>query len=476
MNKSLISVITAALTATAVSGEVILPDIVGNNMVLQQESDALVWGWCSPGKSVTIESSWDKSPVTATADSDGRWTVRLHTPEASMNPQKLRISGDGSDITLADILIGEVWLCSGQSNMEMPIMGFWTQPVEGAAEAIASAGRYPSIRVAKVPKSVAEVPQSRVVSPWRVSNPRNAREFSALAYFFARELTDLLSVPIGIIDCSYGGTKLESWMNADRLAQYHDIDLEKEKNDSTFNLWYRANLMYNAMLHPLKGYTVKGFLWNQGESNVGQDNIYAQRQRDFVKDLRHEWDDDNLPFLFVELPGWNYSDPEGDSAARFRECQHKAASITPNSAIVCTSDLVYPYEIEDIHARKKREIGQRLAWLAGEKAYGIDGLPTEYPQFSSMNVEADKAVLTFKNAPCGLSPHVSLEGFEVAGKDRIFYPAVAVENPQTLEIEVMKPEDVDRIEAVRYNFKNFAIGKVHNTFGLPLIPFRTDNW
>lgn len=472
----ILSVLPAACCALCVSAAISLPDIVGDNMVLQQRSDARLWGWATPGAEVSVSGSWAPDVrVSARAGKDGRWDVELPTPEASYGPYTVNISGDGSDIALTNVAVGEVWLASGQSNMEMPLKGFWTQPVEGAVEAIAYSGRYPGIRMAKVPKHAAYTPQARVESPWHVSNPANARDFSALAYFYARALTDLLDVPVGIIDCTYGGSKVEGWQSREQIAAYPEWNIDAEAADSTIPEYARINVMYNAMLHPLIGYNVRGFIWNQGESNVGRHDTYPSHLADMVGDWRAKWGLGELPFYFVELPGWNYSDPAGTAAALFRECQHRAAAMIPSSAIVCTSDLVYPHEVADIHASKKREIGERLAYIAAERDYGIAGMPTQYPTFRSMTVEGDSAVLSFDNTWEGLTPHTDLQGFEAAGADRVFHPATARENPQTLCIELKCPE-AGTIEAVRYNFRNFAIGQVHSVLGLPLVPFRTDDW
>ncbi|MDE6382880.1 MAG: sialate O-acetylesterase [Paramuribaculum sp.] len=450
-----------------------LPDIIGSGMVLQQQSDVLLWGWANPGARITVSPGWLRKPLTVRTGSDGRWELRVPTPAASTKPYTIRFTGDGSRLAIDDVLIGEVWFCSGQSNMEMPLHGYLNQPVEHAADAVVSAAHYPTIRVAMVEKAAAETAQDNVASPWITANPRDAYNFSAIGYFFARELSDMLHVPVGIIDCSYQGTKIETWMSVERLSGYADIDLAKEKADSIPDFWHRSNLMYNAMLHPLEGYTIRGFLWYQGCSNMGQAQ-YAERMRDFVGDLRHQWGDDSLPFLFVELAPYGYGNPEGDVAARFREAQQRAAEIIPHSAIVCTSDLVYPYEVVDIHPSRKQEVAQRLAWLAGDMAYGIAGLPVEYPRFDEMTVEGDCAKLTFTGAPWGLTPHDDMQGFEVAGSDGVFHPAKAYIPFRALHVVVERPDGVDRIESVRYNFKNFAVGSVHNLMGLPLVPFRTD--
>lgn len=478
MNKESLPILLFSIFAAGnLQAAITLPDIVGDNMVVQQNAGARLWGWATPGSQISVTGSWnaDRS-VNAKTGKDGRWQVELPTPGATFTPQTITIQGDGSNITLNNVAIGEVWFCSGQSNMEMPLRGFWTQPVEGAAEAIAYSGRYPGIRFAKVPKSASYTPQERVASPWKVSKPENAYDFSALAYFFAESLTKILNVPVGIIDCSYGGSKIEGWQSPEQLDTYPEWNVGKEKNDTTLNEWERIGVMYNAMLHPLIGYTVKGFLWNQGESNVGRHSTYPYHQRDMVSDWRAKWNLGELPFYFVEIPGWNYSNPDGNNAAFFRESQHKAAEIIPSCEIVCTSDLVYPFEVDDIHARKKKEIGERLAFMAAEKTYGIKGMPTGYPRYKSMEIIGDKAILYFENAWEGFTPNKELEGFEVAGSDHVFHPAVARENPQTLKIEVERPAGVDEIKAVRYNFKNFAVGKVFNVLGLPLVPFRTDDW
>lgn len=480
MNSKIIKAALAGvlpLLATVVSAKVELPDIISSNAVLQQNSDAKLWGWSKPGSTVKITPSWNNHQYTAKSDSKtGRWEVAVATPGASYTPYSITFDdGDGEE-KIDNILIGEVWFCSGQSNMEMPLRGFGIQPVEGAAEAIAYSGKYPGIRMANIPKREAYTPQEKVEGKWKTSNPADAGEFSALAYFFAQSLTDILDVPVGIINCAYGGSKVEGWIPKWKLDTYPGWDMAAEENNKDMGDWERIGVMYNAMLKPVLGYTVKGFLWNQGESNVGRHDEYPQHQKDMVEIWRDEWGLGELPFYFVELPGWNYDDPENDNAAKFRECQHRAAEILPNSGIVCTTDLVYPYEVADIHARKKKEIGERLAFMAAGRTYGVQGIHSTYPSFKSVDLKGDKAVLTFNNTTGGLNPNMNLPGFEVAGEDKVFYPATATEDwnyPYTVTVSSDKVKD---IKAVRYCFKNFAIGQLKDMYGLPLIPFRTDNW
>ena len=475
MRRQIFSLIMAAASLSAMAVE--LPEIISDNAVLQQKSDVKLWGWSKPGRTVTVTPSWSegKSYIAKADKKTGCWEVNVATPGASFTPQSVSFDEGDKPARIDNVLIGEVWFCSGQSNMEMPLRGFWCQPVEGAAQAIAYSGKYPGVRMATVPKRASYTPQDRVEGKWKTSSPSNAAEFSALAYFFATSLSDILDVPVGIISCAYGGSKVEGWMPKSKLDTYPGWDMAKEQADSTINEWERIGVMYNAMLRPVLGYTVKGFLWNQGESNVGRHDEYPQHQKDMVEIWRQEWGLGELPFYFVELPGWKYGNGEETAAALFRECQHRAAEITPNSGIVCTTDLMYPYELEDIHARQKKPIGERLAFMAANRTYGIEGIPSSYPSFKSVDLQGDKAVVHFNNADAGLNPNMNLPGFEVAGEDRIFYPATATEdwNARTVTVTSDKVSD---IKAVRYCFHNFAIGQLKDMNGMPLIPFRTDKW
>lgn len=450
-----------------------LPAAIGNNMVLQQQTRATLWGFDRPSSDVEVRASWTDSVYHASTGADGRWSVNIPTPAASFSPQSIEFITADTTARIANVLIGEVWLCSGQSNMEMPLRGFSTQPVEGAREAVKTAARYPGIRVLTVPKAGSYEPQRDFEGEWKLSTPANAHDFTAVGYLFARELTDLLDVPVGIISCAYGGSKVEGWLPREILDTYPDWNIDAER-DSTLLEWERIGVMYNAMLTPVVGYTVKGFLWNQGESNVGRHHEYAQHQADMVAEWRRLWQNPGLPFYFVELPGWDYGNPEGIDAALLREAQHKAVELIPESGIVCTSDLVNDDEVGDIHASRKAEIAERLALMAGARTYGIEGLPYTYPTFRTMTNHGDRAVLTFDNAWSGFSPNEELPGFEVCGSDGVFVAAPAVQDWDTHEVTVSRPEGVDRIEAVRYCFKNFAIGRVHDLMGMPLIPFRTD--
>ncbi|MDE6160328.1 MAG: sialate O-acetylesterase [Muribaculaceae bacterium] len=474
MKKTILAAAALAAAATA-TAEIQLPEIVGDNMVLQQQTDARIWGWATPGSKIEARASWmpADATVSATAGTDSLWTLTLPTGAAGYEPQSIDISGDGSQLHIDNVLIGEVWFCSGQSNMEMPLRGYFTQPVEDGGRTIAYSGKYPGVRVVTVPKRGSYTPQQRAGGQWKESKPQNAGEFSALAYHFAQSLNDILDVPVGIISCAYGGSRLESWLPKEILDTMNGEDMDGERDGTVaVDDWHRIGVRYNAMLLPVSRYTVRGFLWNQGESNVGKHEELPKRQKTMVEHWRKLWGLGELPFYFVEIPGWEYGNPDGDWAAMFREAQHRAAAITPNSAIVCTSDLVYPYEVKDIHARRKREIGERMSWIAAANAYEIEGLPVEYPRFKEMDVDGDKATLRFSGADSGFTPNQYLEGFEACGADGVWHPAEAFEGLDSRDIHICCPE-AGEIKEVRYCFKNFAVGKVHNMMGLPLIPFRS---
>lgn len=469
-------VIAAMMLAAGLGSQaaITLPEIVGDNMVLQQQTDARIWGWATPGATVEATASWTPQTVKAKAGADSLWVMALPTPSATAQPQTLRLRGDGSDIEIGNILIGEVWLAGGQSNMEMPLRGFFTQFIEGGPEAIAYSGKHPEVRMVTVPKLGSYEPQKRVPGAWKESRPENAGEFSALAYFFACSLNDILGVPVGIISCSYGGSRLESWLPQSILDTLEPEDVQGER-DGTKKVddWHRAAVRYNAMLLPVARYNVAGFLWNQGESNVGDSaELLTERLGLLSGHWRELWGNPDLPFYYVEMPPWDYGDPDGYSGALFREGQHIAASKLPRMGIVCTSDLVYPHEVNDVHACRKREIGERMSWLAAADVYGIKGMPTVYPRFKSMTVNGDKATLYFSGADSGFTPNKTLEGFEACGEDGVWHPAEAFEGMNSRDIHITCPE-AGTIKEVRYNFRNFRVGNIHNNMGLPLIPFRS---
>lgn len=433
------------------SAEVRMPRFFSDNMVLQADTVAQLWGYATPGATVGVSSSWGETSSTR-ADENGKWNVGIRMPDASYDAHHIDITdmADSHTVHFGNVLAGEVWIASGQSNMDMPLRGYWHQPVEGGGEEITFSRRNGrGIRFLNVPRKNSDSPVEDIDAVWQESNPANTAEFSALAWFFARYLKDIIDCPVGIINTAYGGSRIQEWKENGRLC--------------------------NAMICPLAGYTARGVIWNQGESNVGGHAAYPEHQKAMVQHWRQLWNSPDMQFYSVELPGWDYGDVNGTNAAIFRESQHRAAAVTPGAHIVCTSDLVYPDEADDIHARNKRDIGKRLAASAATYSYGIPGIPHRYPTYKSVDLRGDKALVWFNDMWQGFTPNENLQGFEVAGEDRVFYPAVAEIDRNALSITVSAPEVAD-IKAVRYCFKNFAIGKIHDMLGMPIVPFRTDDW
>ena len=490
-----------ALSANAIE----LPEIIGDNMVLQQQSEAKLWGWAKPGNKIVASVSWNSESYSAVADNDGKWTVKVKTPGAGYDQQSLVIKEmDGKktvdEKNIHGILIGEVWFCSGQSNMEMPLGGFWNCPVEGANEAIAKSINYKNkIRVATVPKVGKQEPADRVAGKWEISEPKNASRFSACGYFFATTLVDMLDVPVGIINCSWGGSCVEGWLPKDTLLTYPDGLTPMDDTD-----YHAKMVMFNGMLAPLAGYTIKGFLWNQGESNVGKEKEYITRFSTMTRLWRKMWNQpgDKLPMYTVEMPPYSYGDVNGTWGANFRAVQHQIAKQLENSGCVCTSDLIYPYEPEQVHGSQKQKIGQRLAYMALTRDYGLEGVESEAPEFEYMKeVDAskeDQAVIAgtavkenpnakgkimqlyFSHSSDGFDRLSDIEGFEAQGTDGQWHKAIVWAGSAWQNVErqgcflkLVCPE-AGEIKNVRYCYHNFSIGQLHSVRGLPVVPFTTE--
>lgn len=477
MIKRLTLLLLLFVISTAAEAKIWIPEILGDNMVLEQKTGAKLWGKAAPGSEVTAEPSWTKQKFRTRTLSDGSWEMAVSTPAASYDSHSIVISDKESSVTINDVLVGEVWYCSGQSNMEMPVGGFWNCPVEDANSTIATAGKYRGIRCVTIPKTAALTPQENVRAQWMKSTIENAPQFSATAYFFARMLSDALDVPVGIIVCSWGGSKVEGWLPEDLVRSYGEFDFEKEYSQKVEYDWQwnygTPCIMYNAMYWPIRKYTVKGFLWYQGESNVGRHGDYTDRFAAMVNIWRENQGGHDKPVFLVELAPYQYGD--GISGAKFREMQHRIPATVSNCGVVCTNDLVYDDEVTQIHPRMKKPVGERLAYMALNKAYGYTAVGCEGPSYKSMEVKGDTVELTFDNASEGFTPWNGLYGFEIAGEDRVFYPAEAHIDTDRKTILVTAPE-VPAPAAVRYCFHDFMKGNVIGIRSLPLVPFRTDSW
>ena len=460
-------------TAFSLQAKVVLPTLFADHMVLQQQTEARFWGTATPGKKVTIRPSWSSQTITATADAEGRWEAAVPTPEAG-GPYTIDLS-DGERLTLNDVLIGEVWLCSGQSNMEMPMRGFTNQPVTNPTDVIARAKASTPIRICNVKRVTARTPQESCTAKWEQNTPEAVAGASATAYYFARYLQEVLEIPVGIIISSWGGTPVEAWMDRETMAAFPEFDLSFLDGDGKINKpQNQPTMLYNSMIAPLVPYTIKGFLWYQGESNRLRPAQYQKLMPAFVKMLRERWGLGELPFYYVQIAPYCYenADLEGGSAL-LREAQMRNLGEIPASGMAVTMDIG---NRNCIHPGKKAEVGQRLAWLALVNDYGMKGFEPTTPLYESMTVEGNRAYLTFRCGKSSLAPlGDALGGFEVAGADRVFHPAKAwIEKGRGRLI--VTSDEVQTPVAVRYAFRNYAEASLFNTYGIPASSFRTDDW
>ena len=471
--KRILLALAAIGSAATLQAKITLPALFGDNMVLQQQTDARFWGKAAPGKRVRIRPSWSSKVITATADSAGCWEADVPTPAAG-GPYTIDLS-DGERLTLRDVLIGEVWLCSGQSNMEMPMQGFNSQPVEGSTEVIVRAKAATPIRICEVTRTTARTPQESCKAQWRKNTPEAVARTSATAYYFARCLQEVLEVPVGIIITCWGGTPVEAWMDRATLSAFKEFDLSFLDGDRPVNRpQNQPTMLYNAMIAPLAPYTVKGFLWYQGESNRLRSAQYQKLMPAFVGMLRERWGGDKLPFYYVQIAPYCYENPDlAGGSALLREAQMRNLEEIPASGMAVTMDIG---DKGCIHPGKKAQVGQRLALLALANDYGMKGFEAHAPIYESMTVEGNRACLTFRTGTSSLAPlGRDLAGFEVAGADRVFHPATAriEQNKGRL---IVTSDEVETPVAVRYAFRNYAEASLFNTCGIPAPSFRTDDW
>ncbi len=311
---------------------------------------------------------------------------------------------------------------------------------------------------------------------WTVPGPDTAAEYSAVGWNFAKRLNDVLDVPVGIVRCAYGGAKVESWTPREIVETYSDVSLDPADIEKTTH-YHRPVLMYNAMFNPVKDYTYKGIIWYQGCSNVGAHTDYPVRLANMVEHWRKEIGEGEIPFYSVEIAPYDYGAEDGkDAAPLLREAQWKATELIPNAGIICTNDLVKPYERYNIHPADKATPGKRLAELALNKTYGNKVFPVVCPRYKGYRIK-DGAVWVAIDSPSdGICRNYDIEGFEVAGPDKIFHPADSVWLDWRANEFVVSSKEVPEPVAARYGWRDFLPGNVHAGNYLPLVPFRTDDW
>lgn len=460
----LLIVLAFIVSALNVRAEIKMPAIFGDHMVLQQQTDALIWGKASPGKTVKVTTSWNNKSYTARTDNQGAWKLKVSTPVAG-GPYSLTIS-DGTLLTLNNILIGEVWVCSGQSNMQMPMKGFFNQPIVGSNEAIATSAN-DQIRLFTVKTNKALLPLDDFAGNWMECLPANVSNFSATAYFFGRMLQESLGVPVGLICSAWGGTRIEPWISEAGLKEFDWVKLPArdlaEYNQQT------PTVLYNAMIAPMVGYGIRGAIWYQGEANRTQPKEYEKLMTGLVKDWRAMWGLGDISFYYAQIAPYNYGSEY--NSAFLREAQLKASTSLPKMGMASLTDAGEEF---CIHPANKEAAGERLAYIALADTYGHSGFAFSGPVMKDMTINGNAVNLTFNHAANGLTSYgKELTTFKLAGKDKRFYPAKAVITRTGVTVT---SQYVAEPVAVRYAFEDFVVGDLFNSEGLPASSFRSDDW
>jgi sialate O-acetylesterase len=451
--------------------------IFSDNMVLQQLSSVPIWGNGDRNDKIVLMPSWNNKRYEAKVNDRGFWKLQIPTPRAG-GPYTVDIEST-NHIIIKNVFIGEVWLASGQSNMSMPLTGYKNQPVDGSTEAILdSKGK--NIHFINIPALASYKPQDDISdAKWEVASPATAGTCSAVAWFFADLLHRQLDIPIGIINASFSGSNVEAWMSEKACHEINGIEVPPLKNEVSADIANVATLQYNAMIHPLEGYAIKGFLWYQGESNIFNVPRYAPSVAAMIKYWRQSWNMGTLPFYYVQIAPYNYKEwnfftPQWPEISAYqREAQMNIQKLIPNSGMVVTMDLG---EKNRIHYPRKKEVGQRLAMLALNRNYGMDGFESESPEYEKMEVKGDTAILHFSKQFMGITSNgKTMQLFEISGDNKVFLPATAYVDESNGTVIVYN-RLVGKPVAVRYAFKNYCRAELFGTGGLPVSSFRTDKW
>lgn len=484
--------------------EITLAPLFSDHAVLQQGKPVPIWGRATPGERITV--SFQGHAASTTTDSNGRWVVILAPLAPSNESAELTVAGK-STVVLSDVVVGEVWLVSGQSNMEWPVSYLSEEERKLAAVDL------PLVRHLKIEREVAGTPaETAKTGGWQPALRDHVGDFSAIGYLFARDLQRRLGLPVGIINSSWGGTAIEAWMSdasrqstpfsaeidarwqqamsdwpPERVARYPadraawekaeaDAKATKTKNPlpwpqppATLDSPRRPGGLFNAMIAPLQPGALRGFLWYQGESNVDQPTEYAALFPAMIRAWRSNWGDENLPFLFVQLPNYADGDPNARKWARLREAQMSALKL-PATGMTVAIDVGEP---ENLHPTSKLELARRLALLAKVEVYGITG-DANGPVLASATPEGAAMRVRFVNAGTGLIARGQpVQSLELAGADKVFHPAAGRIERDTLLVTSAK---VKEPVAVRYAWSNAPIANLYSGAGLPAAPFRSDDW
>lgn len=442
-----------------------LPSIIGDHMVLQENSNVKIWGWAEPNKEVLIIPSWSQDTVRTKSTGDTKWLASIQTPAADNRTYTLTVQTQQRKIEVKDILVGQVWLCGGQSNMNYSAAQGITDMQEELQKPM-----NPTIRLFTVTRNSSPWYQEECEGKWQVCNTKSALWFSAVGYFFGKTLSEALSQPVGLINASWGGSPVETWTPASSMSKEPALKgmwTKNRKSKSPYN--YTIGSMYNAMIHPITNFALAGIVWYQGEANVGHTS-YADAFSLLIDSWRTRFGRD-LPFYFVQIAPYKYKHP--NSGAEIREQQARVAASKDRTGMVVVSDLVE--NVGDIHPRRKQEVGRRLANWALAETYGKPGSKYRHATFASITVKGQKAIIAFNNAEGGIvSDGNPAEALEICDASMVFRPARAMIDQKDGSLIVWN-DAVRKPVAVRYMFSNEGIGNLKDTAGLPVAPFRTDS-
>ena len=450
-----------------------LNNLFSDNMVLQQESHVNIWGKAKKNQELIIYTSWSGKIVRTIVKDDGSWEVKIKTPSAG-GPYNIQVTCDGETKTINNVLIGEVWLASGQSNMEMTLSGNNREPVNGSLDAIANSNNT-KIRFFNVKVKVSEERINDIDGEWLEANFKNTPNFSAVAYSFAKYLNQVLDIPFGIINSPKDGSVAEAWISPDVLKK---ITTNKELSYYAKQPHNNPSVLFNGMINAIIPFTIKGVIWYQGEGNSGRYQNYMKLMNGLIKNWRDEWGLGDFPFYFVQLaPNGSLGQGNGTSQAFLREAQLRTMLSVENTGMAVTLDIGSTITN---HPPEKLLIGKRLAYWALAKNYGFNGLPHSGPVYESMKVKNNKVYVNFKFAKNGVTSYGKpLSGFEIAGEDKIFYSADASIDPhwsagwENRSVLTLSNKNVPNPLYIRYGWKNYIEGALYNVEGLPASSFRS---
>lgn len=504
VSRLLLLLASLATLDAAARADVRLPHVLSDHAVLQRDRPIHIWGWASPNAHLTVK--FHAQSAAAVADATGSWSLWL-APEAAGGPYMLTVSGDGADVTLSDLLVGDVWVASGQSNMEMPLKGFPGNAVLKDGDKEIAAATNPKLRLLVITKKSADYPLNDVPDTWTICTPDTAQDFSAVAYFFGREIAAKEDVPVGLIDSTWGGTPADSWVSMDTLGTHpellpafaaraafaddqndRDAQLVAEKQEDAAaqatgkprpphpwhpdeTSWTPAGL-YNGMIAPLTPLSVRGFIWYQGETNSAHERApyYETLMNGLIGDWRMHFGQGNLPFFYVQIS--SFSSP-GEDWGRVRDAQRRTLEVA-NTAMAVTLDVGSP---NNVHPPDKRAVGHRLALAARHLVYGED-VAYASPLFrqATMELQPDgsRAIRVWFDHAQGLTAHGGPStAFEIAGKDHQFVPAQAKIDGETI---VVSASAVPHPLYVRYGWMGVLPDNVYNAAGLPMSTFTSETF